>query len=116
MRVTLGSFFKLLDHNRGRVRDLFFGLHQDLLPDDFRHHETHGLVGDLVFGKIARAFGQEPQHLVQKHFEAFVFSGGERNDFPELMELPVLIHDGKQFFLGPAQKIDLVQQQEDRRP
>ena len=73
MRVTLAPFFKLLDHHGGRVRNLFLRRHQDLLADDFCHHETDGLVGDLVFGKIARTFWQEPEHLFQQHIEAFFF-------------------------------------------
>ena len=115
MRVSLGPFFKLLDHHGGRVRDFFLGLHQHLFADDLRHHETHRLIRDLVFGKIARAFRQEPQHLFQQHFQAFALPGRERNHLAEIVQLAVLLDDGQQFFFCSAQQIDLVQQQKDRR-
>ena len=67
------AFLELLDHNRCRVWDFFLGFHQNLFPDDFRHHEPHGLVGDLVFGKIARPFGQKPD-IFPGVLEAFVLA------------------------------------------
>ena len=94
--------------------NFFFGLYQHLFPNDFRHHEADRLIGDLVFREIAWAFGQEFQDFSQKHVEAFAFSGGERNDLAEIMQLAVAVDDGQQFVFCTAQQINLVQQQEDR--
>ena len=69
-----GPFLELLHHHRSRVWNFLAGLGQDLFPDNLRHHEADGLVGDLVVWKVSRPFRQEPNQLVEKHIKAFTLA------------------------------------------
>ena len=60
-----GTLFELFDQYAHGVRDLFMGLHQNVLPDQFGRHESHGLIRDLILGKIARTVGQRLHHAPQ---------------------------------------------------
>src|ERR1039457_4188079 len=51
------TLLELLDQHRDRVRHLFMRLHQNMLADQLRRHESHRLIGNLILGKIARPVG-----------------------------------------------------------
>src|SRR5713101_978772 len=95
------------------MRDFVPRLEQDMLTDRFRHHETQRLVGDLVLGKIARAFRQGFQNALQQFVESLLLQGGDGNDLLEI-EQGLELGDQRQQVALVGEQIDLVEQQKNR--
>ena len=54
----VGGVFVGLHHDFAAVGDLLLVVRKDFLPNDFRHEEAHGFVGQLVLGEEGLAFWQ----------------------------------------------------------
>src|SRR5208337_3848251 len=107
------TLFKLLDQNGDGVRHFFMGVHENVLADQLRCHESHGLVGDLVFGKIARTVGQSLEDARQQFIEALLLQGGDGDDLLEIMQ-SLELRDQREQLALVGEEINFVEQQEDR--
>ena len=107
------TLFELLDQHRDRVRHLFMRLHQNMLADQLRRHEAHRLIGNLIFGKIARAVGQRLQHAGQQFVESLFLESGDGDDLLEIVQRLELRDQREQFTLV-GEQIDFIEQQKDR--
>src|SRR6267378_2287985 len=84
-----------------------------MFADQLRCHESHRLIGNLVFGKIAWAAGQSLQHAGQQFVEAFLFESGDGDDLLEIVQRLKLCDQRKQLALV-GEQIDFIEQEEDR--
>ena len=107
------TLFELLDQNRDRVRHLFMRLHQNMFADQLRRHESHRLIGDLIFREIARAVGQSFQDAGEQLIEAFLLESGDGDDLFKIVQRLELCDQWEQITLV-REEIDFVEQQEDR--
>src|SRR6266853_1447870 len=49
-----GTLLELFNQDGHRMRHLLVRLHEYVLPDQLRRHESHRLIRDLILGKVAR--------------------------------------------------------------
>src|SRR5258708_3449946 len=103
------QFLVAVHDHRGRVGNFLARCQQNFLTYELRCHEAFGVVGQVVFGKRGRSFGQGTHDLVQQDVKSFAFGRGYRNDLFEIVELAVLLHQGKQLVFGNP--VNLVEQQ-----
>ena len=58
----LGFFFKQLNNDFYRIRDLFLVVQENLLANDLRHKETGRLISKRIFLEIGRRFRHQIFH------------------------------------------------------
>ena len=72
------------------VGDFFLVIEEEFFADDFADEETHGAVGEFVFGEIGRVFGQELEDVVEDGVDVeFLSCGGWDDDGAGDLVLPV---------------------------
>ncbi len=84
-----------------------------MLADRLRCHEAHRLIGDLIFGKIARAVRQGFQHAGQQFIEPLFLQRRDGDDLLEIVQR-LKLRDQRQQFALVGQQIDLVEQKKNR--
>src|SRR6266481_9469663 len=87
-------------------------LHKNMLADQFCCHESHRLIGNLIFRKVARAVWQSLQDTRQQFVEASLLEGRDGDDLLKIMERLELRDQREQFALV-RDEINFVEQQED---
>ena len=104
--------FVAFDGHLAAVRDFLLVIEQQFLADDFADKETHGAVGELVFGEVRGILGQEVENVVEDGVDVEPFGGGAGNDDGTRdLVLPVsyLVLDGLL-----VAEVDFVDGQDDR--
>ena len=106
-----GGLFEFFDDYGGGVGDFFSGEEEDLFADEFGDEKALGLVGELVFGEVALAFGEVGDDLVEEEVEALLFAGGDGDDVGEGVEVAPVGDEGEEAGFGDG--VDLVEDEDD---
>ena len=79
---VVDTFFLLVafDGHLAAVGYLFLVVEQQFLADDFADEETHGAVGEFVFGEVGGILGQEVEDVVENGVDVEPFGGGAGDD------------------------------------
>jgi len=87
----LVALFEAVDQDGRGVGNFLRGELQDLFADEFGGEEALWLVGDLVFQKVARAFGQSLDDCIEESVEAVLLQRRDGNDVDEFVQILVMI-------------------------
>jgi len=109
-RRSRGPALDAVDINRRDEGQLHLDPAEELLPDELSKVESLGLIGDAAFGENPFRPRQDFVEQALQNVQVRSLQGRDGNDFPEGMEVLVLVDQGQQPVL--ANSVHLVDEQE----